>query len=79
MRPEPSELQELVRELHQQATPWLPAGLSSRLSWGVASIVRKSFFTFGLAGSVKTTNSSSSPSWCPQQSASGNPSFLIGR
>ena len=34
MTPEPSELQELVRELHRQATPWQPAGLGSRLSWG---------------------------------------------
>lgn len=34
MCPEPSELQELVRELHRQATPWLPAGLGSRLHWG---------------------------------------------
>jgi glycolate oxidase FAD binding subunit len=34
--PEPSELQELVRELHRQATPWLPAGLASRLAWGPA-------------------------------------------
>jgi glycolate oxidase FAD binding subunit len=34
MTPEPSELQELVRELHQQATPWLPAGLGTRLHWG---------------------------------------------
>ena len=29
MRPEPSELQELVHDLHRQATPWLPAGLCS--------------------------------------------------
>jgi glycolate oxidase FAD binding subunit len=34
MTPEPSELQELVRALHQQATPWLPAGLGTRLHWG---------------------------------------------
>ncbi len=34
--PEPSELQELVRELHQQASPWLPAGSGSRLAWGPA-------------------------------------------
>lgn len=34
MRPEPSELQHLVQDLHQQATPWLPAGCGSRLSWG---------------------------------------------
>ena len=34
MTPEPSELQELVRTLHQQASPWLPAGLASRLDWG---------------------------------------------
>ena len=34
MRPEPSELQELVRELHRQGTPWLPAGSCSRLHWG---------------------------------------------
>jgi glycolate oxidase FAD binding subunit len=34
MTPEPSELQELVRTLHQQATTWLPAGLGSRLDWG---------------------------------------------
>jgi glycolate oxidase FAD binding subunit len=32
--PEPSALQELVRELHQQARPWLPAGSGSRLCWG---------------------------------------------
>ena len=31
--PEPSALQELVRDLHRQATPWLPSGLSSRLQW----------------------------------------------
>jgi glycolate oxidase FAD binding subunit len=36
MRPEPSELQELVQELHRQATPWLPAGRGSRLQWGPA-------------------------------------------
>jgi len=34
MTPEPSELQELVRTLHQQGSPWLPAGLGSRLDWG---------------------------------------------
>ena len=34
MTPEPSELQELVRTLHQRAAPWLPAGLGSRLDWG---------------------------------------------
>ena len=33
-RPEPRELQELVRDLHRQGTPWLPAGLGSRLDWG---------------------------------------------
>jgi glycolate oxidase FAD binding subunit len=31
--PEPSALQELVRDLHRQATPWLPSGLGSRLDW----------------------------------------------
>ncbi len=34
IHPEPSELQELVRDLHQQAKPWCPAGLGSRLHWG---------------------------------------------
>ena len=34
MRPEPSELQELVHDLHRQAAPWLPAGCGSRLAWG---------------------------------------------
>ena len=34
MTPDPRELQELVRELHQQAAPWQPAGLGSRLNWG---------------------------------------------
>lgn len=29
-----SELQEQVRQLHAEATPWLPAGLGSRLDWG---------------------------------------------
>ena len=32
--PEPSELQELVQQLHRQASPWLPAGQGSRLHWG---------------------------------------------
>jgi len=32
--PEPSALQELVRDLHRQAMPWLPSGLGSRLHWG---------------------------------------------
>jgi len=34
MIPDPSALQELVQQLHRQATPWLPAGLGSRLHWG---------------------------------------------
>jgi glycolate oxidase FAD binding subunit len=34
MRPEPSELQELVRDLHRRGVAWLPAGLGSRLDWG---------------------------------------------
>ena len=34
--PEPSELQELVQQLHQQAAPWLPSGAGSRLHWGPA-------------------------------------------
>ena len=34
IRPETSELQELVRDWHQQARPWCPAGLGSRLHWG---------------------------------------------
>ena len=34
--PEPSELQELVRQLHRQASPWLPAGHGTRLHWGPA-------------------------------------------
>ena len=32
--PEPDALEPLVRELHRQATPWLPAGPGTRLSWG---------------------------------------------
>ena len=32
--PEPHALEPLVRELHRQATPWLPAGQGSRLHWG---------------------------------------------
>jgi glycolate oxidase FAD binding subunit len=32
--PEPRELPELVRQLHAEATPWLPAGHGSRLHWG---------------------------------------------
>lgn len=34
MRPEPNELQELVRDLHRQVSAWLPAGLGTRLDWG---------------------------------------------
>jgi len=32
--PEPRELQELVRELHRHAAPWLPSGHGTRLHWG---------------------------------------------
>ncbi|MBJ7492758.1 MAG: FAD-binding oxidoreductase [Synechococcales cyanobacterium SupBloom_Metag_052] len=32
--PEPDALEPLVRELHRQATPWLPAGQGTRLPWG---------------------------------------------
>jgi len=32
--PEPNALEPLVRDLHRQATPWLPAGQGSRLHWG---------------------------------------------
>jgi glycolate oxidase FAD binding subunit len=34
--PEPGELQELVRQWHQQAQPWTPAGAGTRLHWGAA-------------------------------------------
>lgn len=34
MTPQPRDLKELVHSLHQQGTPWLPAGLGSRLDWG---------------------------------------------
>lgn len=34
MKPSRDELPELVRHLHQEAIPWLPAGLGSRLHWG---------------------------------------------
>jgi glycolate oxidase FAD binding subunit len=34
--PEPHELADLVRQLHEAGTPWLPAGLATRLSWGPA-------------------------------------------
>ena len=32
--PDPSDLPDLVRDLHHEGTPWLPAGLASRLDWG---------------------------------------------
>ncbi len=32
--PEPHELADLVRQLHAEGTPWLPAGSGSRLQWG---------------------------------------------
>ena len=31
-----ADLQQQVRQLHAEATPWLPAGLGSRLDWGPA-------------------------------------------
>ena len=34
MSPDANELQELVRELHRQGSPWVPCGLGSRLDWG---------------------------------------------
>ncbi|MFN9547468.1 MAG: FAD-binding oxidoreductase [Cyanobacteriota bacterium] len=33
-QPSRDELPDLVRELHRQGIPWLPAGLASRLDWG---------------------------------------------
>ncbi|MCX5947956.1 MAG: FAD-binding oxidoreductase [Cyanobacteria bacterium] len=34
MTPDANELQDLVRELHQQGTAWVPCGSGSRLDWG---------------------------------------------
>ena len=34
--PEHRELQDLVRQWHQQAQPWTPAGAGTRLHWGAA-------------------------------------------
>lgn len=34
MNPSRDELPELIRHLHQEASPWLPSGLGSRLDWG---------------------------------------------
>ena len=34
MEPDAKDLPELVRELHRQATPWVPCGLATRLAWG---------------------------------------------
>ena len=34
--PEPGDLQDLVRQWHQQALPWTPAGADTRLHWGAA-------------------------------------------
>jgi len=33
-QPDAGDLQDLVQDLHRQGTPWLPAGLGSRLDWG---------------------------------------------
>jgi glycolate oxidase FAD binding subunit len=33
-QPSRDELPDLVRHLHREGTPWLPAGLASRLDWG---------------------------------------------
>ncbi len=34
LQPDAGDLQDLVQDLHRQGTPWLPAGLASRLDWG---------------------------------------------
>ncbi len=34
LTPQPQELEELVRGLHAEATPWQPAGLGQHLHWG---------------------------------------------
>ena len=34
LQPDAGDLQDLVQDLHRQGTPWLPAGLGSRLDWG---------------------------------------------
>ena len=33
-QPSRDELPDLVRHLHRDGIPWLPAGLASRLDWG---------------------------------------------
>jgi glycolate oxidase FAD binding subunit len=38
--PEPHALPDLVRELHHQGAPWLPAGLGTRLGWGAPVLAR---------------------------------------
>jgi glycolate oxidase FAD binding subunit len=34
LSPGREELAQVVRALHEEGTPWLPAGRGSRLSWG---------------------------------------------
>jgi len=36
IQPDAKDLAELVRELHRQASAWVPSGLGSRLAWGAA-------------------------------------------
>jgi glycolate oxidase FAD binding subunit len=42
LTPERHELVELVRELHSQASPWLPSGLGNHLHWGPQPQVQSS-------------------------------------
>ena len=34
LTPQPQELEELIRGLHAEATPWCPAGLGHHAHWG---------------------------------------------
>lgn len=38
MRPSRDDLPDLVRQLHREGAPWLPAGLASRIDWGPAPL-----------------------------------------
>ena len=48
--PDSSDLQELVRDLHQRRSAWLPAGLGSRLDWGAPVAPCTVVSTAALAG-----------------------------
>ena len=51
-----AELQQLVRQLHADAAPWLPSGLGSRLDWGPQVTAASEVLSISKLGGIREHN-----------------------